>query len=55
MGAPKLLMEELLKKCKPQVTSGSLSQRIKLAIITKKKKKEYSTSLNTVPNSGSKY
>ena len=29
MGAPKLLMKELLKKCKPWNTSGSLSQRNK--------------------------
>ena len=29
MGALKILMKELLKKCKPQNTSGSLSQRNK--------------------------
>ena len=40
MGALKLLMIELLKKCKPQNTSGSLSQRNKTAIITGEKKKK---------------
>ena len=36
MGAPKLLMIELLKKCKPQNTSGSLSQRNKRILRTER-------------------
>ena len=40
MGALKLLIKELLKKCKPRNTSGSLSQRNKTGNYYRKKKRK---------------
>ena len=40
MGALKILMKELLEKCKPQNTSGSLSQRNKTGNYYRGKKKK---------------